>query len=132
MKTMTMKKKQISTIQTTKIHYLEKQSHIQKDQLHKLPKSSEKKPFLEMVAFIVGGKQDEDAEVFSPDGRCSFSLDYSPTKFLYPIVGLINGRITICPRSGSVRCVQFDPSKDSATSFTNLPSLHNGSPGRYR
>jgi hypothetical protein len=55
--------------------------------------------FLEMVVFIAGGNFYSpvyNSEVYSPAGGCSLAMGIAPVINITPILGIINGKFTMC------------------------------------
>ena len=82
------------------------------------------------MAFIAGGNGRFDVEVYSPSGGCSHHLGSVPSYFPYaPILGIVNGRITLCSCYVDKRCFQYNPALGTWNDYTTMNYYHYGAPG---
>jgi hypothetical protein len=83
--------------------------------------------YVAFVAIIAGGLNEALVEVFSPN--CSINIGNLPFGSLAPIIGLINGRITICASYGIGTCIQYDPTGRIQSQYTTMKYTHYVAPG---
>ena len=80
--------------------------------------------FFEIVAFLAGGLNSADVEIYSPNGSCSHSLALLPEETTSPCFAYINQEIFYCPSQNSLQCYIYDVESNSWNAYTSMNHLH--------
>lgn len=88
-----------------------------------------------MVAFVVGGSGFKSAELYSPNGNCSYQLADVPTLSTAvesPVLGILDGKIICCDSqfTGYQKCWNYNINNNTWSLYTTSSFVHY-SPGIF-
>jgi hypothetical protein len=81
------------------------------------------------VAFVVGGYDHKEVELFSPDGNCQHKLASTPLAMVEPVLTLIDDKILACGGFGNRNCFRYHPNNDSWSVYSTAMFTHSEQPG---
>jgi hypothetical protein len=81
------------------------------------------------VAFVVGGNNHKDVELYSPDGNCQHSLSPIPVSGYESVLAFIDDKILACGGLENKNCYLYHPNNDTWSVYSTSIFTHDYQPG---